>query len=196
MTSAATLFANSLPVTGRVGQARSRDLSYDVAMTCPWRAMTAADLPRVLAVAARVHAAYPEDAAVFAERLRLYPAGCRVCEGEGRLLGYVLSHPWRERAVPALNSLLGALPASPDTYYLHDLALLPEARGAGAGSAIVAALIAQARGAGLPTLSLVAVHGSEGFWRRHGFETVEDPALADTLASYDESARFMMRPLA
>ncbi len=151
------------------------------------------DLPHVAIVAARVHAAYPEDAAVFAERLRLYPAGCLVCESGGRLAGYVLSHPWADRAAPALNSLLGALPASPATYYIHDLALLPAARGAGAGSAIVAALVAQARAEKLATLSLVAVHGSEEFWRRHGFAAVADAALADTLRSYDESARFMMR---
>jgi ribosomal protein S18 acetylase RimI-like enzyme len=155
--------------------------------------MSPDDLPRVLAIAARVHESYPEDAAVFAERLRLYPAGCHVHEAGGRLLGYVLSHPWRDREPPALNSLLGALPASPATYYIHDLALLPEARGQGAGSAITEALVAQARMAGLLSVSLVAVHGPAEFWRRHGFGTVDDPALAETLRSYDESARFMVR---
>lgn len=168
------------------------DAPYDGA----WRALSPGDLPGVLAVAAQVHAAYPEDAAVFAERLRLYRLGCHVYEAGGRLVGYVLSHPWADRAAPALNSLLGALPASPATYYIHDLALLPDARGAGAGSAIVAALVAQARAENLPTLSLVAVHESEGFWRRHGFETVVDAALAEKLRSYDESARFMVRRLA
>jgi ribosomal protein S18 acetylase RimI-like enzyme len=157
--------------------------------------MSSADLPRVAGLAAQVHAAYPEDAAVFAERLRLYPTGCHACEAGGRLIGYVLSHPWRDRAAPALNSLLGALPASPATYYIHDLALLPEARGAGAGSAIVAALVARARAEKLPTMSLVAMHESEAFWRRHGFEIVEDAALAEKLRSYDEAARFMVRRL-
>jgi ribosomal protein S18 acetylase RimI-like enzyme len=158
--------------------------------------MSRADLPRIAGLAAQVHAAYPEDVAIFAERLRLYPAGCHVHEAGGRLIGYVLSHPWRDRSAPALNSLLGALPASPGTYYIHDLALLPEARGAGAGSAIVAALAARARVENLPTMSLVAVHESEAFWRRHGFETVEDAALAEKLRSYDEAARFMVRRLA
>jgi ribosomal protein S18 acetylase RimI-like enzyme len=155
--------------------------------------MSPDDLPRVALLAAQVHESYPEDAAVFAERLRLYPAGCHVYEAGGRLLGYVLSHPWRDRSAPALNSLLGALPASPETYYLHDLALLPEARGTGAGSAIVEALVAQARAAGLPSVSLVAVHGSAEFWRGHGFEEISDAALAEKLRSYDEAACFMMR---
>jgi GNAT superfamily N-acetyltransferase len=157
--------------------------------------MTPSDLPRVGAIAAAVHAAYPEDAAVFAERLRLYPAGCRVLEADGPVRGYVLSHPWRSGAPPALNSLLGALPKSPDTYYLHDLALLPEARGFGAGSAVVAALAEQARTKRLSTLSLVAVHGSAAFWRRHGFAAVEDAALAEKLRSYGADARFMVRRL-
>jgi hypothetical protein len=43
-----------------------------------WRAMAAADLPAVNALAERIHPSFPEDAAIFAERLRLYPDGCRV----------------------------------------------------------------------------------------------------------------------
>ncbi|NEW95116.1 GNAT family N-acetyltransferase, partial [Rhodopseudomonas sp. BR0M22] len=49
-----------------------------MAKTATWRGMTPADLPAVDAIAAVVHAAYPEDAAVFAERLALHPDGCLV----------------------------------------------------------------------------------------------------------------------
>jgi ribosomal protein S18 acetylase RimI-like enzyme len=160
-----------------------------------WRAMTNVDLLHVLHIAAQVHTAYPEDEAVFAERLRLYPAGCRVLEVEGRVAGYVISHPWRLYEPPALNSLLGSLPESPDTYYLHDLVLLPEARGTGAGSAIVETLADHAHTEAFATLSLVAVHDSVEFWRRHGFAVVSRPTLAEKLRSYDEAARFMVRPL-
>lgn len=149
----------------------------------------------MIGIAAKIHAAYPEDEAVFAERLRLYPAGCHVLAVEGWVVGYMLSHPWRLGEPPALNSLLGALPDNPDTYYLHDLALLPETRGTGAGSAIVAALAAQARAEGLATMSLVAVHDSVAFWQRHGFAVAEDPALTAKLRSYDQAARFMVRRL-
>ena len=158
--------------------------------------MTPADLSQVLAIAGVVHAAYPEDSAVFAERLRLYPAGCLVCESAGRVIGYAISHPWRAGAPPALNSLLGEVPARASTYYIHDIALLPEARGVGAGVAIVARLVEQARAAGLASMSLVAVSGTVGFWERLGFRAVEEPALADQLRSYDEAACFMTRDLA
>jgi len=40
--------------------------------------MTEADLPAALAIAEVVHPNYPEDPAVFTERLALYPRGCLV----------------------------------------------------------------------------------------------------------------------
>ena len=157
--------------------------------------MTAADLPALLAVADKVHPTYPEDAAVFEERLDLFPAGCLVLDQGGSLIGYILSHPWTYAAPPALNSLLGALPAPPTTYYIHDIALLPEARGTGAANAVVAQLIKLAESLRLPNLCLVAVNNSIAFWQRHGFALTPIPALDPKLRSYDEAARFMVRPI-
>lgn len=159
-----------------------------------WRPMTAADLPAVMAIAAAVHPAYPEDPAVFVERLRLAPAGCHVLASESSApLAYLVSHPWPEGAVPALDTLLGALPEGETNWYLHDLALLPSARGTGAASAIVSMLVQQVRQAGYRSLALVAVNGSAGFWRRQGFAEVAEPALAAKLASYDGAACYMRR---
>lgn len=158
-----------------------------------WRPMTAADLPAVMAVAGVVHPGYPEDEAVFAERLRLFPDGCLVLEGREGLGGYVVSHPWHRAAPPALNSLLAGLPVQAGCFYIHDLALLPATRGSGAGGAVVASLVRIAAQAGLPCLSLVAIDGSSGFWRRQGFRELHDPALAAKLASYDDAARYMER---
>jgi|SRR3569623_472258 len=160
-----------------------------------WRQMQPADLPAVNALAALLHPDYPEDAAVFAERLQLYPPGCRVLEHDGRLRAYVVSHPWLDRAPPALNVPLGELPARPTTYYLHDLALLPEVRRSGAAAEMVAALAEQARAEQLPSLSLIAVNGSARFWQRQGFEAVEDDLPREKLRSYGEDAQFMMRTL-
>jgi GNAT superfamily N-acetyltransferase len=157
--------------------------------------MTTADLPAVDAVAARVHPAFPEDEAIFAERLRLYPPGCHVLDRNGTIAAYAVSHPWIDRAPPPLNAPLGGLPARPSTYYLHDIALLPEARGSGAGAEIVATLAAQAGAEQLSSLSLIAVNGSAGFWRRQGFEVVADDALAAKLRSYGADAQFMVRRL-
>lgn len=157
--------------------------------------MATADLPAIMAVAAEVHPDYPESEAVFAERLALHPAGCLVLAGAERLGGYVLSHPWRLGQVPALDSLLGALPDDADAYYIHDLALLPGARGGGAASACVDWLAVHARASGFVRMALVAVGNSAGFWRRQGFREAHDEALARKLASYDDAARYLVRDL-
>lgn len=157
--------------------------------------MTATDLPAVLAVAAVVHPDYPEDETVFAERLRLFPQGCLVLEGADGPIGYVIAHPWQRAAPPALNSLLRELPSQASCFYIHDLALLPQARGSGAGGVVAARLAEIAADAGLSCLALVAIEGSSGFWRRQGFRAVHEPALAEKLASYDDAARYMERAL-
>ncbi len=160
-----------------------------------WRALTALDLPAVGAIAAVVHPAFPEDTAVFAERQRLYPDGARFLELGGVPSGYIISHPWRFKALPALNSRLDVIPPDASTYYLHDLALLNKARGTGAAAMIVGDIIDHARAMGFPNISLVAVNGSQSFWHKHGFRGLQVPELAETLASYEAAARFMVKPL-
>ncbi|WP_338025322.1 hypothetical protein [Bradyrhizobium yuanmingense] len=60
----------------------------------PWRAMEPDHLPGVRGIADRVHLNYPEDEAVFSERLELYPEGCFVLErARDGLTGYIISHP-------------------------------------------------------------------------------------------------------
>lgn len=160
-----------------------------------WRPMTAADMPAVSAIADRVHVAYPEDDAVLTERLALYPAGCAILECDGQPVAYAITHPWRYAEPPALNVMLDALPDRPTTYYIHDIALLPETRGTGAGSAIVNAVLAEAEASGVRNVSLVAVNGSVPFWSRFGFTVTEEPSLTAKLLSYDADARFMVRQL-
>lgn len=166
-----------------------------IAKPALWRPMSEADLPAVSELAAAIHPDFPEDDAVFAERLRLYSAGCHVLARGAALAAYVVSHPWIDRQPPALNDLLGALPEQPSTYYIHDLALAPAIRGGGASAKIVAQLAALARAEKLPTMSLVAVNGSERFWQRQGFAPVAVPELEGKLRSYSTDARFMLQVL-
>ena len=158
-----------------------------------WRPMTGADLPAVKAIADRVHPAYPEDEAVFADRLALHPAGCLVLQGDEGLLGYVVSHPWHFRQPPKLNAILGEPAAPLTTYYIHDLALLPAARNVGAAATMVDTLAAHAAELRLPDITLVAVNNSVHFWQRQGFGLLVDPELDQRLRSYDEQACFMIR---
>ena len=98
--------------------------------------MTRADLPAVARIAAVVHPAYPEDPAVAAERLALDPAGCFVFDGADGPSAYLLSHRWVDGAPPALDTHLHALPAHPNVWYIHDIALMPETRGLGAARGV------------------------------------------------------------
>ena len=159
-----------------------------------WRPMTAGDLPTVKALADVIHPAFPESDAVFVNRLALHPDGCAVLDGDDGLKGYVLSHPWRDRSPPPLDAVLAPM-AAPTTWYIHDLALLPETRGSGAGTAIVGILAARARTLDLPNMTLVAVNNSVHFWQRQGFTVTDDPALEAKLASYGDQARFMTKDL-
>lgn len=158
-----------------------------------WRLMTAYDLPAVQAIAEAVHVDFYERAEVLAERQQLYHNGCYLLEIAEKPVGYLLSHPWTYASLPPLDTLLGKLPASPDTYYIHDLCLLPVARRIGAAGKIVGALTKHAEAEGYPTMSLVAVNGSVAYWEKRGFQVTEEDALYAKLLSYEEGARYMVR---
>jgi len=159
--------------------------------------MTEPDLAEVQALADAIHLDHPEDAEVLVERLRLYPQGCLALEENGRLAGYALTHPWHFGRPPALNTRLRAIPHDATTYYVHDVALLPDARGKGYAAQASEWLVRHASGAGFGNLSLVAVNNSQRFWERLGFRrTKGDPGLEDKLLTYGPDAVLMVRDLA
>ena len=160
-----------------------------------WRTMSALDIDAVEAIAEVVHKDFYEAPDVLAEKRSLYPNGAQFLEIEERPVGYVLSHPFKLNTIPALDTLLGALPADADTYYIHDLALLPVARRMGAAHFIVGVLAKHALARGFRTMSLVAVNGSEGFWARQGFVAQDIPELTGKLLGYAADARYMVRAL-
>jgi ribosomal protein S18 acetylase RimI-like enzyme len=159
------------------------------AMNLDWRSMTKADLPAVQALADRLHPHHPESPAVFAERLALAPAGCRVLAAGDALLGYAVTHPWTGTAPPPLDMLLGALPARPGAWHVHDIALDPAARRCGLAKAVLRALLATSP---LQRATLVAIPGTGEYWVRQGFRDLP-VADAAALASYGAGARFMAR---
>lgn len=157
--------------------------------------MVPPDLPPVERVADVVHPAYPEDASIFAERLSLYPPGCLVLEINQAIQGYAICYPSLIQHPPPLNTLLGRLPRHPDTFHIHDLALLPSARGAGHAITAIDIFIEQAKALTLPRMSLIAVGKSLNFWRRNGFAIADQTPVRACLATYGDSAIFMTRIL-
>lgn len=160
-----------------------------------WRKMERADLSAVAVISDLVHERFSERPEIYAERLALWPGGCFVHERSGRIDGYLISHPWRRCDPVPLDAELGGLPGDVDSWYLHDLALLPEARGTGAGAAAVDRVVSRARAAGFAEISLVAVNGADRFWERRGFRRIETQALTEKLASYGPGTFYMVRLL-
>ena len=161
-----------------------------------WRLAEPDDIGVVMAIQTVAHADFPEEETVLAERMRLCPQGCFVLVRGEAVNGYMLSHPWSRRRPPPLNRPLVAIPDDADCWYLHDLALLPQTRGSGAGAAIVSRLVSLAREEGFGVVALVSVGGSRPFWRKQHFAAVSDPMLKEKLASYGEGAAYMERLLA
>ncbi|MCM8729389.1 GNAT family N-acetyltransferase [Hephaestia sp. GCM10023244] len=159
-----------------------------------WRPMAPADLPAVGAIARASYPDHPEDAEIFHERLSLFPQGCFVLERDTAVVGYILSYPARFGDPPPLNQLLGSLPAHADCYYIHDLALLPPARGTGAAQQIIARVAALAAQLGFARITLVSVNGTVPFWTRSGFVPEHAPAIAAKLASYGGESAYLCAP--
>lgn len=174
-----------------------------------WQPLAEDDLETVAAIAARLHPSLPERTIVFAEKLRLFPDGCRrlvwsaaMSQGtmpEGPMQGYALSHPWTLARPPKLDRLLGALPEPADCLFLHDVAVLPAARGRGAAGALLAHITAVAVTRRLSALALIAAYGSDRLWRRFGFEDVPAGAMTEegraSLAGYGADVRYLRRAL-
>lgn len=164
-------------------------------MSAQWRLLQETDLTAVVEIADTVHVGYPEDEEVLREKFDLYPKGCFLLEIDRQAIGYFISHPWIFKQLPALNKKLGALPEQPTTYYIHDIALLPAARGTGASSAIMKTIVEHAKASGFNNMSLTAVNDSIPFWEKQGFVVEEDPALSPKLKTYDDDARFMVKKI-
>lgn len=161
-----------------------------------WRPAHASDLPAISAIAARIHPDLPESLEVLAEKMRLYPDGCRVLVVGDEIAGYGLSHPWKQHRIPPLDGLLERLPEDADCLYVHDVAVLAESRG-GVLRAYIADIEQLARASGLATLALVSVYATQPLWQRLGFRPVTaDADLRAKLASYGEGATYMLRDLA
>lgn len=162
------------------------------------RPLAPADMAAVMRIQALCYSAItPESAGSMGAKRAAAPQACFGAWRGARLLGYLLAVPVRWPALPPLDHPVCEVPAQADTLYLHDLALSPQARGSGAGAALVAAALAAGRRLGLAGAALVAIQGSGPYWQRHGFaaRAPVEPALAAKLASYGTDARLMRRAL-
>lgn len=133
----------------------------------------------------------PESLEALQSKCLVSPQTCFVIELDKRVVGYCLAHPWVTGSPPSLEQILVAA-KSPDTLYLHDIALSSKAQGKGAGNLAFRALVEHARELALPCISLVAVQGADSYWRRQGF--IAQP-IEKSLNSYTPDASYMVLDL-
>ena len=161
-----------------------------------WRPAHEADLSAIVEIAARIHPDLPERPEVFAEKMRLCPDGCRVLIANGAIVGYGLAHPWMQHRIPPLDAFLHRLPEPADCLYVHDVAVLPDHRG-GIARAYLDDIGRLAQSARIAMLALVSVYATRPLWERLGFRAVNaDAELRGKLASYGDSATYMLRDVA
>ncbi len=104
-----------------------------------WRRAAASDLVDIQEIGGQIHPDLHERPEVFCRnRLRAISGGLLLllCETNG-WSGYGLSHPWLLNSIPPLNQLLGSIPPSPECLLIHDVAVLPHARGHGAAGILI-----------------------------------------------------------
>ncbi|KAL4774446.1 acyl-CoA N-acyltransferase [Aspergillus nidulans var. acristatus] len=160
-----------------------------------WRNLTASDIDNLMHVANTIHPDLPERAAIFAERVALYPDGClALVNGSGQLHGYAISHPIRHHQPPALDTLLGEIPTDASEYYIHDVAVLPGLRGQGLAAQGIGRLLEVAAAKGFSRTCLVSVYGTGAFWGRFGFRPeVVGEELKEKLRGYGDGAVYLTR---
>lgn len=136
-----------------------------------WRGMRHADVPAVAGLGAAV---YPsqlwEGAGAFQVRLQL-GTGIVLTDPAGTLYGYLLAHPW-DLTPPPLTAELRPVPQV-ETLWLHDVAVVPEARGRGLATLGVRRFLSWAglfRSASLVALDPIAAR----YWRRFDFRPAAD----------------------
>ncbi len=169
--------------------------SDDKASPATWRAATPKEWSAIGAIADEVHPLLPERPEVFAEKFRLFRQGCLVLMRRERVVGYGIFHPWTLDDAPRLDAFLNELPSEPQCIFIHDVALLAQARGRGAAGELVRMASTISLRRELRALALVSVYGTHRVWAKYGFEIRDAPALAPALARYGADARYMRSTL-
>lgn len=158
-----------------------------------WHPLLPEDIGSTSEIADKIHVDLPERREVFEEKITLYPSGCwKRLSPSGEIVGYGIAHAWTLHIIPPLDDFLGGLPKSPDCLYVHDVALLPEARGQNAGLEYINLLKKTAGQHGILNLACVSVYGTDKLWGRMGFRCMNNASANEKIAGYGSSAKYMI----
>ena len=138
-----------------------------------WRPMTLNDLENVYLISQNTWADYSETFDIYKNKFITAPNGCYVYKEDNNntIKGYIISHPWNiHYPPPQLNTPLTKL--EENCWFIHDIVILPECRGAGIGDEIIRKILNDNS-----IVSLVAADNetvkTKEFWTRYGFKISE-----------------------
>ena len=161
--------------------------------------MTMAHIAEAIHVQTRAFAEdLRESPEVFSDRMERFGEYFRVAFMGERMVGYMISFPWKLGDTPVNNQKFPAVLPEPDCFYIHDIALLPEARGQGISRAMLDEAYQTALQLGFDAVSLVAVGQSGSFWDKVGFvpyTQVGSRKLERIRDIYGPGARLMALPI-
>ena len=164
------------------------------------RPMVLSDLDAVLDIQRACYGeGFLEGADVITRRIGSSVGLSCVAEREGRVCAYLAayrSHPGKLTPLHGDFEAVSEPISRPDTLYLHDLAVHPQAAGQGLALALLRHLWALGAAQGLRCSALVAVQGAQVFWQRQGYQeqALTEPDARTRLASYGAGASYMVRP--
>ena len=138
-----------------------------------------------------------ESEAAFAGKISACAETCFLVPARDGISAYLISLPCENYDLPAFDATTYARPESPNTLYIHDLAVNPDARGRNLGRVLLDAAFEKAKVLGISEVCLLAVQGSAPFWGKLGFVAVQDlgQELTQKVRSYGEDAVFMRKSL-
>lgn len=160
-----------------------------------WLPLSPSDFAVVDRIAQAIHVDIYERTEVLFDKVSFFPQGCRKLVRGGETLGYAIAHPWFINEIPQIDEFLPKRDDPPDCLFLHDVAVLPEARGSNAAGSFLALLRPLARARGLRFLACVSVYGTDPLWSRFGFTVISRPEIDAKLASYGPTAKYMVAPV-
>lgn len=133
----------------------------------------------------------PEYVNILKNKWHASPQTCAVyLDRKGKVLAYLLSHPWASESPPKLNETITVTRSS--TLFIHDLAISLEGRGKNIGRMLVSNLIDNVQDQNYVKILLVAVQNSTGFWAKFGFKNIPSENICP---SYGKNSQLMVLEL-
>ena len=158
-----------------------------------WLPITREDIDDIDQIANTIHTELPERKEVFAEKCELFPYGCmKFVDINGKICGYGISHPWQLYKVPPLDEFLVEIPLDADCIYMHDVAIMPDARGNMGAESYVWRLKNVTRSQRINKIACVSVYGTTVLWAKCGFRVDMPDSMIEKVRSYGDTAKYMI----